>query len=308
MKLTQIIKSLVLVFLVFLLAGSVQAQVQGKVRGMVVDAQGHPLEKVTVSIISVRSASQRYETTTGKDGKFSQIGIQPGYYQVVFKKDGYLTKTTEVHVEIASDTVLEVKLETADQVAMKALSAADKAFINGTEAYNKQNYAEALKEFEEAIKLSSGNWAYYFNYGLTLKKLNRLDEAREAFKKAVELNPESFSANKEYGEMLARQDNFAAALEYYKKAVTLSPNDPDAHYNLAVCLLNSGQGEEAFNHFQKAVELKPDYAEAYFQLGSLCISQNKKEEAINYLQKFVELAPQHEKAALAKQLLEYLKK
>ncbi|MGB9893090.1 MAG: tetratricopeptide repeat protein, partial [Candidatus Saccharicenans sp.] len=295
-------------FLPLLMAGNLMAQVQGKVRGIVVDAQGNPLEKVTVSIISVRSAAQRYETTTGKDGKFSQIGIQPGYFQVVFKKDGYITKTTEVHVEIASDTVLEAKLETADQIAMKSLSAADKAFINGTDAYNKQDYPGALKEFEESIKLNPNNWAYYFNYGLTLKKLNKVDEAREAFKKAVELNPESFSANKELGEMLAKQDNFASALEYYKKAVSLSPTDPDAQYNLGACLVNLGQGEEAYTHFQKVVELKPDYAEAYFQLGSLCISQNKKEEAINYLQKFVDLAPQHEKAALAKQLLEYLKK
>ncbi|MGB9835171.1 MAG: tetratricopeptide repeat protein [Candidatus Saccharicenans sp.] len=304
----KIKKCFMFFILALVLAGSLMAQVQGKVRGLVTDSQGQPLEKVTVSIISVRTSAQRYETSTGKDGKFSQIGIQPGYYQVVFKKDGYIMKTTEIHVEIASDTVLEAKLETADQMAIKSLSAADKAFINGTNAYNKQNYAEAIKEFEEAIKLNSNNWAYYFNYGLALKKLNKLDEAKEAFKKAVELNPESFSANKELGEILARQDNFAEALEYYKKAVSLSPSDPDAHYNLGVCLVNLGQGDEAYAHFQKTVELKPDYPEAYFQLGSLCISQNKKEEAINYLQKFVELAPQHEKTPLAKQLLEYLKK
>jgi len=308
MQLPKTAKHFMYFFLALLITVNLMAQVQGKVRGVVVDSQGNPLTKVTVSIISVRSSSQRYETTTGQDGKFSQIGIQPGYYQVVFKKDGYITKTTEVHVEIASDTELQAKLETADQMAMKSLSAADKAFINGTNSYNKQNYPQALKEFEEALKLNPNSWAYYFNYGLTLKKLNKPEEAREAFKKAVELNPDSFSANKELGEMLARQDDFAAALEYYKKAVALSPSDSDAHYNLGACLVNLGQGEEAYAHFQKAVELKPDYAEAYFQLGSLSIGQNKKEEAISFLQKFIELAPNHEKAELAKQLLEYLKK
>ena len=110
------------------------------------------------------------------------------------------------------------------------------------------------------------------------------------------------------GELLARESEFEKAAGYYRKAVSLSPNDPDAHYNLGVCLVNLGQSEEAQCHFQKAVELKPDYAEAYFQLGSIYISQNKKEEAIASLEKFIELAPQHEKAALARQLLEYLKK
>lgn len=302
--------TIILIAFGFLLAltSTNQAQVQGKVRGIVTDAQGQPLEKVSVSIISVRTASQRYETTTGKDGKFAQIGIQPGYYQVIFKKEGFVPKTQEVHVEIASDTNLEIKLDTADQVAMKSLSAADKAFINATNLYNKQNYQEAVAGFKEAIKLNPNNWAYYFNLGLTYKKLNKTDEAKTVFKKAVELNPDSFSANKEMGELLAKEGDFAGAAEYYKKAVAVSPSDPDGHYNLGVCLLNLGQSEEAYGHFQKTIELKPDYAEAYFQLGSLYISQNKTKEAIDSLEKFVQLAPQHEKAALAKQLLEYLKK
>ncbi|MGC8745175.1 MAG: tetratricopeptide repeat protein [Candidatus Saccharicenans sp.] len=296
----------ILLFIISFLTA--QAQVQGKVRGIVTDAQGNPLEKVAVSIISVRTASQKYETSTGKDGRFAQIGIQPGYYQIIFKKDGFIPKAQEIHVEIASDTNLEIKMETADQVAIKNLSAADKAFVNATNLYNKKNYQEAVAGFEEAIKLNPGNWAYYFNLGLALKKMNKTEEAKAAFKKAVELNPESFSANKEMAELLAKDGDFSGAAEYYKKAVALSPSDADAHYNLAVCLVNIGESGEALGHFQKTIELKPDYAEAYFQLGSIYISQNKTKEAIENLQKFLELAPQNEKAALAKQLLEYLKK
>jgi len=296
------------IFFLFFSSLVVQAQVQGKVRGMVTDAQGNPLEKVAVTIISVKSVLQRYEVTTGKDGKFAQIGIQPGYYQVICKKDGFAPRTMEVHVEIASDTNLEVKLETADQVAMKSLSAADNAFLKATNLYNNQKFEEAVAGFGEAIKLNPDNWAYYFNLGLTYKKLNKTTEARGAFGQAVELNPESFSANKEMGELLAKEGDFAGAAEYYKKAVAVSPSDPDGHYNLGACLVNLGQSEEAFEHFQKTIELKPDYAEAYFQLGSLYINQNKTKEAVTSLEKFIQLAPQHEKAALARQLLEYLKK
>lgn len=310
MNLRKIKTRVLIVSVLFLLLSiSSLAQVRGKVRGTVVDSQGNPLEKATVTIISTRQASQRYETKTGKDGKFAQVGIYPGYYQVSIKKDGYLPKSLEVHVEIDGDTNLEIiKLETADERAMKSLSGADKAFLKANEYYNKQDYEKAAAAYQEAIGLSSNNWAYYFNLGLTYKKLNRLSEAREAFNKAVELNPESFSANKELGELLAREEQYEAAAGYYRKAAKLSPNDPDAHYNLGACLVNLGQGEEALAHFQKTIELKPDYAEAYFQLGSIYIGQNKKAEAIASLEKFLELAPQHEKTALARQLLEYLKK
>ncbi|HAR36786.1 MAG TPA: hypothetical protein DCR87_07810 [Acidobacteria bacterium] len=303
------ISLLVIPFCLFIFSLDALSQVRGKVRGTVVDSQGNPVEKATVTIVSTRLASQRYETKSGKDGKFTQVGIYPGYYQVTIKKDGYLPKTFEVHVEIDGEANLEViKLETADEQAMKSLSGADKAFLKANEYYNKQDYEKAAAGFQEAIGLSPNNWAYHFNLGLAYKKLNKLAEARESFARAVELNPDSFSANKEMGELLARESEFEKAAGYYRKAVSLSPNDPDAHYNLGVCLVNLGQSEEAQCHFQKAVELKPDYAEAYFQLGSIYISQNKKEEAIASLEKFIELAPQHEKAALARQLLEYLKK
>jgi len=295
--------------LFLLLSVSGLAQVRGKLRGTVVDSKDNPLEKATVTIVSTRMSSQRYETRTGREGKFAQVGIYPGYYQVTIKKDGFLPKSFEVHVEIDGDTNLEIiKLETADEQAVKNLSVADKAFMKANEYYNKQDYEKAVAGFQEAISLSSGNWAYHFNLGLAYKKLNRLSEAREAFGKAVELNPGSFSANKELGELLAREEQYEAAAGYYKRAVEISPNDPDAHYNLGACLVNLGQGEQALGNFQKTIELKPDYAEAYFQLGSLYISQNKKTEAVASLEKFLELAPQHEKAALARQLLEYLKK
>ncbi len=293
---------------VVFLTSAVSGQVQGKIKGKVVDAQGNPVEKAEVTIISVASASKRYETATGKDGRFSQIGIQPGYYQVIFKKEGFVPRTQEVHVGIASDTELEIKLGKADELAAKSLSEADKDFIKATRLYNEQKYQEALPVFEEALKLNPENWAYYFNLGLTYKKLNKIPEAKEAFKKAVELNPQSFSSNKEMGELLAKDGDFAGAAGYYRQAAEINPDDPDGYYNLGVCLINLGQAEEALSQFQKTVELKPDYAEAYFQLGSLYISQNKTQEAISSLEKFLELAPQNDKAPLAKQLLDFLKK
>lgn len=296
------------VLLIFLSTNGL-AQVRGKLRGTVVDSQDNPVEKATITIVSTRLATQRYETRTGKDGRFAQVGIYPGYYQVTIKKEGFLPKTFEVHVEIDGDTNMEtIKLETADERAAQSLSGADKAFMKANEYYNKQDYEKAVAGYQEAINLSSNNWAYHFNLGLTYKKLNKFCEAREAFSQAAQLNPNSFSANKELGELLAREEQYEAAAGYYRKAVELSPNDPDAHYNFGACLVNLGQGEEALGHFQKVVELKPDYAEAYFQMGSIYISQNKKAETIASLEKFIELAPQHEKAGLARQLLEYLKK
>ena len=283
------------------------AQIQGKLMGVVKDGQGNPVEKAVVTVVSTKTSAS-YELSTNKEGRFLQIGIQPGYFQVSVKKDGYLPKSTEVRVSLAGETDIEIRLDTADEIALKTVSAADQVFLKGNRLYGEQKYAEAAAAFEDAVKMNRLNWGYFFNLGLAYKKMDKKDESIAALRKAVELNSESYSSNKELAEVLGKGGAFEEAKTYFQKAVELSPDDPDASYNLGACLTNTGERDAAQAHFQKAVDLKPDYADAYYQLGTIFIGQNKIPEAVRNLEKFLELAPNHEKAPLATQLLQYLKK
>jgi tetratricopeptide (TPR) repeat protein len=290
------------------LAAFLGAAVQGRVEGKVTDASGAPLEKVAVSIVSQITTAIRFSVTTDGAGKFAQIGLQPGYYVVSFKKDGYAPVSKEIHVAIEESTRLEVVLQKAAPALDRTLSESDQLFLKGNKLYAEQDYAGAETAYKEAIAKLDDQWGYYLNLGLAEKKLDKKDEAKAAFAKAVELNPDSYSANKEYGEVLAKAGDFEEAKTYYRKATELSPTDPDAFYNLGACLANLGDNENALAAYQKCVALKPDYAEAYYQIGTIDIGLNKKDEAIASLEKFLELAPAHEKAGLARQLLDYLKK
>jgi tetratricopeptide (TPR) repeat protein len=284
------------------------AQTQGRIEGRVLDPAGNPLEKVAVSIVSQRTSSVHYELSTDKNGKFIQVGITPGDYLVNFKKEGLAPGSKEVHVSIDEMTRIEMQLKTVEEAVQKSLSEADNLFLKGNKLYADQKFPEATAAYQEAIKLDPGSWRYYLNLGLSYKKMSKAAEALAAFKKAVELSPESFSANKETGEALAKAGNIAEARPYYEKAASLSPDDPEAHYNLGLCLSSTGEPEAALAQFQKTTELRPDFADAYYQIGTLLISQNKVPEAIANLEKFLSLAPNHEKAGVAKQLLQYLKK
>lgn len=290
------------------LALAAGAQFQGRVEGRVIDTTGAPIEKAEISIVSQRTTSIHYELSSGKDGKFMQIGLMPGYYLVTVKKTGFQTRSSEFHVGVAGEAKLDVTLEPADQMTMKSVSEGDKLFLKGNKLYGEQKYAEAAAAFREAAALTPNNWGYHFNLGLALKKQGRPDEALAAFRKAVELNPETYSANKELGELLAKSGAAAEAKPYYEKAAALVPDDPDAHFNLGACLMNTGESDAAFEHFQKAVELKPDYAEAYYQLGTIFIGRNQIPEAVKSLEKFLELAPNSPQAPIAKQLLQAIKK
>jgi tetratricopeptide (TPR) repeat protein len=284
------------------------AQTQGRIEGRILDSAGNPFEKVAVSIVSTRASSVHYELITDKNGKFIQIGLSPGNYMVSVKKEGFVPVSQELHVGIDETKRFDVQLKTIEAAVEKGLSLADNLFLKGNKLYADKKFAEAAAAYEEAIARDAGNWRYYLNLGLSYKKLNKPGDSLTAFRKAVELNPESPSANKEVGEALARSASLAEARPYYEKAASLSPDDADAHYNLGLCLSSTGEPEAALAEFRKAIELKPDSADAYYQLGTLLIGQNKIPEAVASLEKFLELAPGHEKAGIARQLIQALKK
>jgi tetratricopeptide (TPR) repeat protein len=287
---------------------SAWGQVQGRVEGRVLDAAGSPLEKVAVSIVSQRTSSIHFDLTSDKNGKFLQIGITPGDYVASFKKDGFAPASKEIHVGIDETTQLEIELKPIDAAVEKALTEADRIFLNGNKLYAGQKFPEAVAAYESAIRLDPGNWRYELNLGLAYKKMNQSEEALAAFSKAAELSPASFSANKETGEALAKVGRWDEARPFYEKAVALNPDDPDVHYNMGLCLSSLGEPEGALAQFREAVELKPDYAEAYYEMGTILIGQNKVPEAVASLEKFLTLAPEHPKAGVAKQLLQALKK
>lgn len=301
-------KAIILFVFVILSVTAVWAQYQGRITGRVLDAEGNPVEKAEVSIVSTKTSSIRYDLKTDKNGRFLQVGLTPGYFMLTVKKSGFAPASKEIHVGVAAEEQFELTLKPMEAALERVLSEADKRFLRANKLYAEQKYAEAAADYEKAVEVDPSNWGYRLNLGLAYKKANRPDEALAAFRKSVELNPESYSANKETGEALARAGQFAEAKPFYEKAVGLSPEDPDAHFNLGVCLVNTGESEAALTHFQKTVELKSDYADAYYQMGTILIGQNKVPEAKAALEKFLELAPDHEKAGIAKQLVEFLKK
>jgi len=301
-------KKLAVLFVLVSLAAPGWAQYQGRIEGRVLDDAGNPLEKVEVSIVSLKTGSQKFDLRSDREGRFTQIGLMPGFYLVNFKKEGFAPRSTEIKVSIAEATKLDVKLEPAAAEAMRTMSESDKLFVQGTRLYAESRFAEAAASYEEAIKLNETQWAYYFNLGLAYKKMAKSEEALAAFGRAQELNPGGYSAAKELAESLAKAGKYEEAKVLYRKALEISADEPDVFYNLGLCQVSTGEPEAALDSFSKCIALKPDHADAYFQLGTVYVGQNKVREAVESLEKFLQLAPGHEKAGLAKQLLDYLKK
>jgi tetratricopeptide (TPR) repeat protein len=290
--------TLVLVF-------DLSAVIQGTVKGVIKDKKGNPIEGAKVTIVSLQYSAVKYILKTNAKGEFIQIGLQPDYYQIKAEKDGFFPTFVEKRVGISD--LIEVNLVLEEGKYYIDESPGEKDFKQGNELFQAGKLEEAAEAYKAAIGKESGEPTYHNNLGTIYMKLGKNEEAVTEFKKMLELQPESYSANKSVGSLLGTQKMYKEALPYFTKASELSPTDPDAFYNLGACLMNLQDFEKATAALTRVKELKPDYAPAYYQLGMIYVNQNKKPEAIQSLEKFIELAPDDPNAAIAKQILTYLK-
>jgi tetratricopeptide (TPR) repeat protein len=122
--------------------------------------------------------------------------------------------------------------------AMGPFERNDPRVADGMSAYDKGNYEDALKKFEEAKKGLPQSAAVEFDRANTLYRLGRLDEARDAYHQVAELDQGELRAKDYYnlGDAWARLGNDKEAIAAFRKALTLDPNDAQARHNLEVML------------------------------------------------------------------------
>ncbi len=52
-----------------------------------------------------------------------------------------------------------------------------------------KNYAQALKDYSDAIRFDPNNPVYYYNRGMTYSDIENINQAIIDFTKAIEINP-----------------------------------------------------------------------------------------------------------------------
>src|SRR4030042_841596 len=102
-------RAIMVIVLSLAIIAAAWTQIQGQLTGVVKDGQGNPVEKAVVTVVSIKTSAVSYELSTNKEGRFLQVGIQPGYFQVSVKKTGFLPVSTEVRVGLAGETDIEIK-------------------------------------------------------------------------------------------------------------------------------------------------------------------------------------------------------
>ena len=178
----------------------------------------------------------------------------------------YETQISELRQQIADSN---------DQKSIEELISelADEPKPNDHKAYNyrglicyyldKETRAQAIRDFDKAIKLNPNDASYYYNRGLVYKRSWYDKKAIDDFYKAIELD-QNFAANahKKCGDIHLRQGSeyetqirYEKAIQEYNEAIEFNPNDYESYYNRGKCYQALGDAEKAQADFEKAKEL-----------------------------------------------------
>src|SRR5215216_6355626 len=135
----------------------------------------------------------------------------------------------------------------------------------GKELYQRDQDAEAVLAFMEAVRLDPDLAEAHFRLALGFESVGKTEEAEEEYKKAVaaykkylDENRDDAEAHYALGQTYAGLGQYSEAIREYREATKRKEDDPDMFYDLGVAHTKLAQYDAAAAAFSKSLELDPD--------------------------------------------------
>ncbi|MDB4793622.1 tetratricopeptide repeat protein [Methylacidiphilales bacterium] len=184
--------------------------------------------------------------------------------------------------------------------AIKQYNQAIKLKPDYAEAYNNLSNAllqvnqvpEAIKDLELAVTIDPNYAPAYSNLGNALRRANQIPEAIKDLKYAVEISPGSADAHNNLGNILAQTGKTTEAIEQFKLALEIDPDDANVHGNMGSALGQAGRITEAIEQFELAIKLNPNDADTHNNLGYALSQEGRIPEAIEQYEISLKIRPE----------------
>ena len=181
-------------------------------------------------------------------------------------------------------------------------SSAEALYGLGSACLNLQKIAEARESFERATKLQASYpdtlanaWN---NLGLLAARENNTDEAIRCFQEALRVSPDHLIALNNLGNAYRLQRSWDAARKTFDHALQVSPGDPEANYGLGMVFAQADDTAHAYEYLRAALKFRPDYPEALNNLGILYLRTQRRDEAVASFEECIRVSPAFDQSYL----------
>jgi tetratricopeptide (TPR) repeat protein len=181
-------------------------------------------------------------------------------------------------------------------------SSAEALYGLGSVYLNQQKSREAQDSFERAIKLHASYpdtlpnaWN---NLGLLATREGLAAEAIRYFQEALKLTPDHLVALDNLGNAYRQQKQWEEARKVFERALKVSPQDPEANYSLGMIFAQTNDNERAYEYLQRALKSRPAYPEALNNLGILYLRTQRRDQAVASFEECIRVAPAFDQSYL----------
>ncbi len=259
-------------------------------------------------------AAVKFQEATKYDSKDAELYSYQAVALANLKKFDEAIQAIDKAIQLspAEKSFVATKEKISNMRENDRLSQAQAVLNDGDKLYKGQDYAGALKKYEEALPLVSGpkQSIVYAAIARSDIGLNQGDKAIEAYKKSIELSPDNPEYRKALAQFYLKEKRYEDALNLYAEAKGTGSDSADKTlFQLGQTLSNQGNSEVAALAFERTIKANPENAEAYYELGMLMFYDKKNDtRAKELLEKYVQIGKNADHLSNTHNVLVVLKK
>jgi len=161
----------------------------------------------------------------------------------------------------------------------------------GFELRKKGMIDDAIRHYEEAIRLKPDYALVINNLGVAYQAKGQVNNAIEQYRKALEIKPGFAEPHNNLGIVYGSMGMSDMAMEEYRIAIQMKPDFAKAYTNLGNEYLKKGLLAEAEDQYEMAIRAQPGLPDPYNNLGIIYANNGRLDVAIRFFERAVALDP-----------------
>lgn len=209
--------------------------------------------------------------------------IDNGYKEISY---WYVSLPNDYKEEILSSLINSVKDENFIKKIVNS-SLKDTTFINNIftkmmNAYDEKKYEKSLEGINKLLLFNQNEILYSFQ-GLHHYLLNDYEEANKSYDKAIKLNPKNFIPYKLKANIYRIQKKYLLAIDNYKISLELNKDDVELYNMISTVYYDIKNYNESLYYVNKYLEIFPNNFDVTYGKAMILCNLNKYDEAMKML-------------------------
>ncbi len=283
----------------------------GRVGGTVKDEKGQPVKGATILAENPAASPSSFTATTDDKGRYSIIGLRSGTWKITASAPGFQSFGGQVPIRTigAPNPPVDFTLLPGSPAAAGGLPKEIVAEVEAAEAkFQAKDYDGAIAAYNailtKAPKLTRLNVAIARSY----RAKKDYKGASEWYEKALAADPNDSSGATELAMMYMEQGQLDVAREKLTAVASNTGASREVFYSLGEIERAADKGDEAAKWYQRAADTDANWAKPHVGLALVAIQKGDIPTAIKHLEKATTTGTDAADQAMAKAMLDQLKK